>query len=738
MTDTEKNIPPKKVLEVVNKALAAFVKDPRNMSPALLMGLLYEGLERLRDCIAGADPDITWAAPYAQLEYDVDHKSFALLAKGETPPLSDEDKKLWDEYLIPKERAVALAKSVTASTMEAMLFEKLHELTKKAIVIKRGQDIILHASPEIQAEYEKTPEAERRKYQEKIEEGWTFAGLGEGDKELPFSGKDDAGLPWKINLAYQVLPLVIDADENRAFFPVRVGLSFIAGNPSTWTEKDKADFWTYILGTVDAFVKELREKGEKPVEILPPSRVSAIGAAAFPIASKYTRTIYGLSKDEKDLPLLKEYHELQNPLNWAVGLALFSLTDEEEVRLGNWHEAELEEIAARVNCLDEDGVRVDRHDADAVLAEVVKLHKRQNTYYEIKSRKVGKYYTNDVVIGSYYAIPELEILFIDTETKKLVKASDPSLRELVDSLLFDGRRIRRPRDEDEEERLKTFPKGTKEKAARYRPHAVRWRWVQAFRDDLLISPDLIESGERKGRPKRTRGGRVLRKGSLIRVAFNIFDALKNLRQLKEKYACRLLIILASNLNKPEDGIAADRVYRMLALEETPGQPGRREDIVASAVARLIGIGVLLPRSDTTPRMDPNPERRKGPYYRLYRSPEYFPKAGITTKEGAIEIEKAYSEPLALPAPAPAVPGQTETQTHLPGLEAAPLPSGAEISTAREAAGMNLRDFARAMAGPTFSTWSRYEAGKSVRAESISSEVWQRVRAFVAEHGPKKA
>jgi hypothetical protein len=30
-------------------------------------------------------------------------------------------------------------------------------------------------------------------------------------------------------------------------------------------------------------------------------------------------------------PILREYHEPQTPLNWAVGLALFSMTDEDRI-----------------------------------------------------------------------------------------------------------------------------------------------------------------------------------------------------------------------------------------------------------------------------------------------------------------------------------------------------------------------------------------------------------------------
>ena len=68
--------------------------------------------------------------------------------------------------------------------------------------------------------------------------------------------------------------------------------------------------------------------------------------------------------------------------------------------------------------------------------------------------------------------------------------------------------------------------------------------------------------------------------------------------------------------------------------------------------------------------------------------------------------------------------------------APPIPAGADIRAAREAAGVNLRDFAHDMKGPGISIWSRYETGKPVRVENITPDTWQLVRAFIAEHGPK--
>jgi len=107
-----------------------------------------------------------------------------------------------------------------------------------------------------------------------------------------------------------------------------------------------------------------------------------------------------------------------------------------------------------------------------------------------------------------------------------------------------------------------------------------------------------------------------------------------------------------------------------------------------------------------------------------------------TKEeaAAIEAETATPEPLALPDPKK----KKVDQVVLPGIveDAQPIPSGADIRAARDAAGINLRDFARIVDGPGIAIWSRYETGTPIRVKSISPEVWQKVRDFISQHGGK--
>jgi len=498
-----------------------------------------------------------------------------------------------------------------------------------------------------------------------------------------------------------------------------------------------------------AFADKLTARNAALGLIVPEAKEGAVAVpildGSFNIAGGYARPIFGLSKLKKDLPLLLEFHEPQTPLNWAVGLAMFSLTNEDKVRSGDWQEAKIRDIEDRVYCLTEtDAPRHGQHRED-ILAEVVKLHTKKNWYYEIKTVQVGRAWTKRATIGSQYAIPEIQFIFLDTKTGKRAFTSDPSIRALLIPLEVKGRRSVKPDGKD----ILSLPKTKRRKGEKaeigWELESIRWRWVQSFNDDLSLTPALVESGRRKGLSMKTTTGKSIRKSQgVVKVTNNVFHAMVRLRAegRGSLYACRLLMMLANNLNKTEDGVFADRVFRMLGIPEdyqsrTHEKP---EDLVARAVLRLKerDVRALLAGSDEYPRTDSNPDRRKRPYYCFKRSPEYTPRTGIVSKEDALAIEAEYEaapEPLALP--------DLKTradQIALPGImeDAPPIPSGADIRAAREAAGLTLRTFAEDIKGGSHNTWAKYERGEPIRLKSISPEVWQRVRDFIAGSGKKDA
>ena len=273
--DTQKEIFASKVIDGLDAALA---KLPSNLPAILFMGLLRQSLVNLRHYIGSGDPGVSWASPLAQLEYEIGHQQFSELVENETIELSAEDRKLLDKHLLSREEAEALAGRMTQQALNACLLALLRELTKNVFIIKKGKAATLHASQEIQAEYDRLPSNKRERYKKKITSGWGVGQLDEGGEPLGFYGMTDSAEKWRVNLIFTVHPLVIDTDEDRAFYPILVGLDFTEGNPARWADKEKADFWDGILKAVDDYTDVLRKDGgllltsevQAPARVRPP------------------------------------------------------------------------------------------------------------------------------------------------------------------------------------------------------------------------------------------------------------------------------------------------------------------------------------------------------------------------------------------------------------------------------------------------------------------------------------
>lgn len=689
---------------------------------------------------------VNWKNPFALLDYPV----------GLIPSEEVEDLDAVGKERLTKDAALDLLGRITVSLMtpDFLVPATMHGITREvAVAVAADGDARIILPPALEDEVAALPEAEQEDRLDALGAGFDLPPLSFTGTCTTPAGKES----FTAALVFGIKPLVILEAEDRAFFQVMVGLDFKEGDPSAWSEEDRQAILDALVGQIDAlaapYLKAVEAKGEERPAVPEPDRAVAVRSADFAVAGTYTRSIFGLSKHKKDMPLLLDFYEPQTPLNWAVGLVMFSMTDEDRVRSGDWQEARISDLEDLVFCLIErDAPRRGDHRTD-ILAEVVKLHTKRNWYYEVDAVKVGRAWKKRAVIGSQYAIPELRLVFLDTKTGKTAFPTDPALRALAIPLEVKGRRVAQPDGKD----IPSLPKG------RWKLESIQWRWVQSFNDDLVLSPALEESGKRKGLPKKTVTGKPIRKTSgLIRVTRNVIDALHRLRAEGRGalYASRLLVMLAHNLNKTESGIAADRVFRMLGIAEdyTDRTHKKPEDLVAAAVLRLKqrDIGALLVGSDEYPRTDPNPDRRKGPYYRFIRSLDFTPRTGIASKEDALAIEAEYSDAVeedtvARSQPAPAAQPKTD-QAVLPGMEeppAQPIPDGSVIRAARDAAGLNLRDFARRMDGrdavlhgkeapkPSFKTWSMIETGqRSERSGRIPEAVWNRVRDFVAQHGPK--
>ena len=85
--------------------------------------------------------------------------------------------------------------------------------------------------------------------------------------DLPLITLSSEGPPaFVVGVAAQVYPLVVDADERRAWFPVAVGLGFVKGEPSSWTKDERAVFWKDVDETLAKQVEKwlhVREPRER-------------------------------------------------------------------------------------------------------------------------------------------------------------------------------------------------------------------------------------------------------------------------------------------------------------------------------------------------------------------------------------------------------------------------------------------------------------------------------------------
>lgn len=714
MTDfRHEGLTPQKLAKAI---IGELNKHIPNWHMLALLDLVRGAARHLQHFIAEGTNGISWACPWVVLEYPLSPEGGAALAQASANMTADEADVFARDFL-GKFLRYAEERVLLAITKNVILF-------RDSPPDQQPQRFRVQMPPELRAEVDALEETERGKKINELCEGFALPPL-QIRGTVPTAAGPQA---FACGLVFIVRPLVADSRGENARFRIQVGLDFKKGDRIAWPETYRRAIWARIFKTFDKAAAPFMTKGKPQATPVEPSRVEAGRDPSFAVAGAFVRPIYALSKAKEDLPLLREWHDPRTPLNWAVGFALFSLTDPDRIRRGEMQEASIKDIADAVFCLTEREASIRGDHRTDILAEIIKLHTARTYYFFVEAVRVGKIWKKRAELGSQYPLPELVLVFRDRKTGKRGTPTDALLQAMAIPLEVNGRRASKDGKD-----LKALP------SDRWVLDAVRWRWLPAFCDDLLIAPDLIEDGPRKGLPKKTASGKVIRKGYLIPFTRTIFTAMRTLRAEGQHsfYACRLLVMLAGNLHKTEDGIAADRVFRMLGIPE--GKQKEREDIVSAAVRRLkaLDIGALLDGSDEEPRHDPNPDRRRGPYYRFFRAPDFTPSFGIAADKA--EADAIAAEYAPEPDAAPSSPPSTIMQTaYLPGLEADPLPTGGELRAAREHAGMTLRAFAKLVGDGSHNTWAKYERGDQTLPWRIKEDAWKRVRAFVASHQPPAA
>jgi len=722
----------------MEKVFKFLEKEGLDLYGLLTVDLIIDAAERLRKAMkdSGA-PGVSWAEPFLQIDYDIEPEELSagewLFQSGEDPDslidrIPEEEQRAYFENMTDAEFQAWLAQGSTRTMMISLFRVRTEDAVFIVNEDGEGPATGWRLPVELNAELDSMTEDEERAKMEEIAAGFVFRQEFPGMKTGP-EGEEEA---WNIALTYAIRPLTAIWEE-RAFFAVQVGLEYIEGDPSGWTAEEQAELWEHIAGWLDSLRKEIKQGGKDRIKDKEPTN-KAQAVERFPVAGGYFQPIHRMTEKPEDAPLFAEWLEPQTPLNWAVAFALFSLTDIEKVDARGFQEASLADLEDRVYCLTErNAPRHGGHRQD-ILSEVAKLHREQRYYFNIETKQVGKAWKRTYAIGSGYAIPALELVFEDRRTGERAHPSNAIYREYREVMEIKGRRVYQP---DRKREIMGLPKD------RFRLVAIRWQWAESFNKDLLRLPALIESGKRKGLPKKTATGKTIRLGWTVRISNRVIDALRILRGegSGSRYASNLLVLLASDIKKKGDEYNADKLFRQIGLDAPKKNLSLKEkkELIAAAILRLQqkDIGALLPGSDQSPRTEPNPDRRKGEYYRLKRSPEFAPVQGFATKAEAERIEAEFTEE--------EPPEKTKPEAVQGALlfgdedenEAVELPAGAEIRAAREVAGVTLREFARMMDGPTFSTWSRYETGKPIRVGKISPGTWEKVWEFIAENVPEE-
>jgi hypothetical protein len=629
----------------------------------------------------------------------------------------------------------------------------LRELTHEVAILvpKTGEGGIL-LPPALEAEVAALPEAEQEARMAALVAGLDLPALSfNGTSDTPAGNE-----PFAAELIFGIKPLVIEEERDRAFFPVIVGLDFKEGNPSAWLEKDRQELFAslvkWIEGLSEPFLKAVEALGEERQVIPKPDRAVAVRADYFHAPGRLFDTPRNAAKHQDTLPAISHWY-VQTAFNRTVGMALAALTKTDtRDAIMDWQSATPEEVADLVFCRSEDGTPAHGQSREDTLKAVEALRAIPVPIVGIDWKQVGtarnprwiKEYKLRVasLIQSYGAV------FVDKTTGKEVHAGDPAQKKHLVKGKPDRRKTLKEQvaQNPAEGILASFPPD------RYALTRFEWRWNTDIAEDF-ICPQVAMDG--KGRPRRALKGRPHIEGSrFINLNRRYFTVQKHLRDARSKYAPRLLDLIVSektHITSRGKGavwieIQAEKVIKWLDLwSEYQSRPKHvLEDHIAPAVMALIREKVMLLESWLVPQLDKNPDRRKAAFFR-WKVAELWSTVALVPPDEAKDVEaelvkEAEAAEAARSQPAPVAQPKTE-QAVIPGMDlpsAQPVPDGPVIRSAREAAGLTIRSFAETIIGDkaTFSTWSRYESGKPIRVKAIPETVWNRVRSFVAQHGPK--
>jgi hypothetical protein len=344
-----------------------------------VVGLVKNAFETLRDRLEDPEAkDVTWEDPFLEVRYPVNfHPDHGVLpAEDLVFEREDVTDKAWAEL-----RRSAAEKDAPAAPLAEKLGELVFgclevglfaSLTNGAFFVKEGNEY----TGGVLKDY--WPEPREGASPEELEAAFgelsrPFIFSGREDAALKLSGINDAGEAFSASVVVEVHPLILDVDEEEAFYPVIVGLAFegVGGKPSAWPEEDRQALWEKLLEALDELAEKVR-KGEEPepealVPALPPP-----STVTPPPERRYSGTFplsFGRALgDVKTLDFLSHLHAVRLPAKrWST--------------LKSWEELEAAEVqrikdeegdAAFEDLRDTTGNQKDRFSRDGFAAVVKK------------------------------------------------------------------------------------------------------------------------------------------------------------------------------------------------------------------------------------------------------------------------------------------------------------------------------------------------------------------------------
>ena len=302
------------------------------------------------------EPEVSWEDPVLELQYPVPldwelwetsgDVAVSLLYRG-----LDHGDVIEEARRDPK----AFAHRITGNYLEWADYLLLSRMTHEVGYVKRGDEYEPHLPAEEQKKLDELPKEEAFARLDELFEPFSMGFLDVDEEDLDEEGNvvpervearlrgrepfgpaakvsgDVDGKPFTADALLAVYPLVVDEDEHRAYFPVVVGLAFDGegGDPTTWSEADRRQFWEELLGSLREQIgapPRPKQGGETKAETGTfPAPVAAM-KKTFPLA--FGRTVM----DSSSLEFLRQLHKVRLPATRWASLPSWDELQEEEVR----------------------------------------------------------------------------------------------------------------------------------------------------------------------------------------------------------------------------------------------------------------------------------------------------------------------------------------------------------------------------------------------------------------------